>query len=75
MSESTSSPAEATEPSFGEALAELETILERIDSDAVDVDVLANELRRATALLETCRGKIRQAEQEVGQIVQQLDET
>lgn len=61
------------EPSFSIALQELEAILQRIDSDAVDIDALAGELRRATELLELCRGKIRQAEVEVNQIVQRLE--
>lgn len=62
------------EPSFGVALEELEAILRRIDNDAVDIDALADELRRATELLELCRGKIRKAEVEVNQIVQRLED-
>ncbi|MEO1366964.1 MAG: exodeoxyribonuclease VII small subunit [Acidobacteriota bacterium] len=61
-----------TEVSFSDAMQELEAILQRIDNDSVDVDRLARELRRATELLELCRGKIRKAELEVTQIVQQL---
>ena len=60
-------------PSFTDAMQELEAILNRIDNDTVDVDKLAKELRRATDLLELCRGKIRKAEVEVSQIVQKLE--
>jgi exodeoxyribonuclease VII small subunit len=63
----------ADEPTFSVAIDELEAILQRIDNDAVDVDGLAKELRRATDLLELCRGKIRKAEVEVSQIVQKLE--
>lgn len=59
---------------FSDALAELESILERIDSEEVDVDRLAAELRRAAELLELCREKIRAADLEVTQIVQRLEE-
>lgn len=59
---------------FGEALAELEAILERIEGEEVDIDRLAEELSRAADLLETCRGKIRRAEVEVTQIVQSLED-
>ncbi len=62
-------------PSFSVAMQELESILERIDSDGIDIDQLATELRRATELLELCRGKIRKAEVEVNQIVQQLEDS
>ncbi|MEM6701855.1 MAG: exodeoxyribonuclease VII small subunit [Acidobacteriota bacterium] len=58
---------------FGEALEQLEGILRGIESDEIDVDRLGEELRRATQLLEVCRGKIRRAEVEVRQIVDQLD--
>lgn len=59
-------------PTFTEALQELESILERIDNDDTDIDQLGDELRRATELLELCRGKIRKAELEVSQIVDRL---
>lgn len=72
---STGEPAADTTPSFSVAMEELESILQRIDSDGIDIDRLASELRRATELVELCRDKIRKAEVEVNQIVQQLEET
>ncbi len=61
------------QPSFAEALNELETILRRIEGEQIDIDGLARELQRATQLLEVARAKIRRAEVEVSQIVQALD--
>ncbi len=69
--------AEKTNPkelSFGVAMAELESILRRVEGDEIDIDELAVELQRAAQLLETCREKIRRAEVEVSQIVQTLDQ-
>ena len=60
--------------SFREAMEELEGILERIEGEEIDIDRLAEELRRAAQLLDLCRGKIRKAEVEVTQIVQSLEE-
>lgn len=60
--------------SFRDAMEELEGILERIEGEEVDIDRLAEELRRAAQLLDLCRGKIRKAEVEVTQIVQSLEE-
>jgi exodeoxyribonuclease VII small subunit len=60
--------------SFREAMDELEGILERIEGEEIDIDRLAEELRRAAQLLDLCRGKIRKAEVEVTQIVQSLEE-
>jgi len=66
--------AAADGPGFTTAMAELEAILSRIEAEEIDVDALAAELRRAAELLEVCRAKIRRAEAEVTQIVQQLAE-
>lgn len=62
------------ETSFREAMDELEGILERIEGEEIDIDRLAEELRRAAQLLDLCRGKIRKAEVEVTQIVQSLEQ-
>ncbi len=59
---------------FGAALEELEAILRRVEEEEIDIDSLAEELRRAAELLEVCRGKIRKAEVEVTQIVQSLED-
>ena len=59
--------------SFRAAMDELEGILERIEGEEIDIDRLAEELRRAAQLLDLCRGKIRKAEVEVTQIVQSLE--
>lgn len=61
-----------TAPSFGSALAELEAILHRIEGEEVDLDQLAAELQRAAVLLEVCRGKVRKAEVEVGEILARM---
>ena len=65
--------AESEDLKFGEAVSELEEILHRIDSEEIDIDELAAELKTAAQLLELCRSKIRKAETEVTQIVQSLD--
>lgn len=70
------SPAEALDreaTSFRAAIEELETILRRIESEEVDIDRLAAEVARATELVEVCRTKLRRAEVQVTQIVQQLE--
>ncbi|MDX1504041.1 MAG: exodeoxyribonuclease VII small subunit [Thermoanaerobaculia bacterium] len=61
-------------PRFGEAMERLEEILRRIESEEIDIDELAGELKVAAELLELCRRKIRRAEVEVGQIVEALEE-
>ncbi len=62
------------EPSFSEAMEEIESALRRIEGDQVDIDLLGRELGRAAELLEICRRKIRRAEVEVKQIVEAIEE-
>lgn len=61
------------EPTFGEAMEQLEAILRRVEGEEIDIDELARELQRASQLLELARGKIRRAELEVSQILQVLE--
>jgi len=65
---------ESKELGFGDAMEELEAILRRVEGEEIDIDSLAEELRRAAELLEVCRGKIKKAEVEVSQIVQSLED-
>jgi exodeoxyribonuclease VII small subunit len=58
---------------YGEALAELERILDEIEDDAIDVDVLAARVKRAAELLRVCRDRITSARVEVTQIVADLE--
>jgi exodeoxyribonuclease VII small subunit len=58
---------------YSEALAELETILKSLESDSVDVDVLAIKVQRAAALISLCRGKISAARLHVEQVVGEID--
>jgi exodeoxyribonuclease VII small subunit len=74
MSETSEKNAGGEAPGFRAAMEELEAILERIEGEEVDIDRLAEELRRAAELLEICRAKIRRAEVEVTQIVQSLED-
>jgi len=59
---------------FGEAVAEVEAILARLEGDGVDVDELALEVKRAVELVALCRDKLRRTELEVKEFVAQLDQ-
>ncbi len=65
----------ATEKQVGyaEALAELESILNELESEDVDVDTLAQHVQRASALIELCRERIGSARLRIEEVVTQLD--
>jgi exodeoxyribonuclease VII small subunit len=58
---------------YGEALAELEAILDELDGEEVDVDVLGSRVRRAAELLRLCRDRIASARFDVEQVVAELE--
>ena len=62
-----------SELGYAEALAELEEILDQLDDDALDVDVLSSQVERAAELIRFCRGRIREAQLSVEEIVADLD--
>ena len=62
-----------TEIGYGEAMRELEAILDEIEADDVDVDVLAAKVRRAADLVQICRRRIDDTQVQVEQIVSGLD--
>ncbi|MCP5027366.1 MAG: exodeoxyribonuclease VII small subunit [Actinomycetia bacterium] len=59
---------------YADALAELETILDELEADDVDVDLLAVRVARAADLVELCRTRIGSARTEVERIVARLDD-
>jgi len=59
-------------PSYAEASTELEQILHDIESGEIDLDVLADKVERAAALLQTCRQKLAATETKVKKVVADL---
>ena len=64
----------AKPPGYAEALEELEQILEELEGEQLDVDVLAERVRRASELIKVCRERITRAQGDVDAIVAELDE-
>ena len=58
---------------YADAMAELEEILEELEGDDLDVDVLADRVRRASELIKTCRERIARAQGDVDRIVTDLE--
>jgi exodeoxyribonuclease VII small subunit len=50
---------------YSQALTELEEIVAAIESEEIDLDVLAEKVKRAAYLIQFCRGKLRDTEEEV----------
>ncbi|MDG2028940.1 MAG: exodeoxyribonuclease VII small subunit [Acidimicrobiales bacterium] len=67
------SSASDTEVGYADAMAELESILDDLEDDDLDVDVLASRVERASTLITLCRDRIGAARVQVEKIVTSLD--
>lgn len=72
-SEPTETSADLDDLGYAEAVEELEAILAELDGDEVDVDVLAERVRRAADLVQLCRRRLDAARVEVTRIVADLE--
>jgi exodeoxyribonuclease VII small subunit len=60
------------EPSYAAASAELEQILDDIETGQIDLDVLAEKVERAAALLTLCRARLAATETKVRKITTEM---
>jgi exodeoxyribonuclease VII small subunit len=58
---------------YADAVVELEAILGELEGDELDVDVLAERVRRASELIKVCRTRIARAQTDVDRIVTDLE--
>jgi len=57
---------------YAKAIKELNKILSDLESDDVDVDVLAEKVARASELIEFCRQRISGAKMQIEEVVQRV---
>ncbi len=60
-------------PSFNKAVEELENILDQIESGELDVDELSGKVKRASELLRLCQSKLRDTEEEIDKIIDEME--
>jgi len=59
---------------YTEAMAEVEEILEQIENEELDVDDLAEKVKRVSVLLKTCKDKLMRTNEQVEQILKEMEE-
>ena len=55
---------------YGDAVREIEQMLEKLRTEQLDVDTLANEVKRATELIAACKSRLKEVEGEVNKILE-----
>ena len=58
---------------YSEAIEELNGILSELESENIDVDDVAQKVKKAIELIKFCREKITNTELEVGKIVKEFE--
>lgn len=59
------------ELTYSEAIAELESILERLKGQNIEIDKLAAEARRATEIIRECRARLTGVSKELDEILEE----
>lgn len=62
------------ESKYTKAIKRLEEIIEKIESEEIDVDELSEKVKEAVDLLTACKARIEKAELEVKKVVDDLGE-
>jgi exodeoxyribonuclease VII small subunit len=70
----TKKTAQSEPKGYAEAMREVESILSELDSNSVDVDVLATKVERASFLINWCTERITSAQMTVDSLVADLAE-
>ena len=58
--------------SYNAALEEMEQIMDKIETEEVDVDKLSEKVKRLSVLIKECKNSLRQTEEEVQNIIEDL---
>jgi len=60
--------------SYNEAVAEIELIIGKIENQELDIDELSINVKRVAELLNFCKMKLKNTEEEVQKILKDFDE-
>lgn len=58
---------------YGKAIEEIEEILSKIENEELDVDDLTDKVKRVSELLNICKTKLHNTEQEVEKILKEIE--
>ena len=59
---------------YNEAISEIEEILDKIENEELDVDELAEKVKRVSTLLKICKDKLHKTNDQVEQILKEMED-
>lgn len=57
------------EMKYEEAMSQIEEIVRRMENDELDIDTLAQQLKRAQALVRLCKDKLTKTDEEIRKLL------
>lgn len=60
--------------SYNEAMNEIEEILQMIENEELDVDDLAEKVKRVSVLIKMCKDKLHKTNLQVEQVLKEMEE-
>jgi exodeoxyribonuclease VII small subunit len=58
---------------YNSAIAEIEEIMEKIESNELDIDILTENVKRVSQLLKFCKAKLYETEEEISKVMKDID--
>ena len=58
---------------YSQAVRQIEEILSQIDNDELDIDQLAEKVKKVSGLLKICKSKLFETEKEINKILKEMD--
>jgi exodeoxyribonuclease VII small subunit len=59
---------------YNQAIEEIEIIIRKIENNEFTIDELAEKVKRVSSLISFCKDKLRQSEDEVNKILDQMNQ-
>jgi exodeoxyribonuclease VII small subunit len=59
---------------YKQAITEIEAIINGIEDESLDVDELAQQVKKAAQLLKVCKGKLKNTEADLGEALKVLED-
>lgn len=59
----------ANEPKYGDAIRQLENIVEKLENNELDIDELSKQLKTAQRLIKLCKDRLTKTDAEIQKIL------
>ena len=60
-------------PSYKEAIEEIDSIVGEIENESIDIDALAEKVKRAAYLIKYCKTKLKNTDNEVKKVLKEFE--